>query len=692
MADYIIDPGGGGDFLTIAACDADAGVFDGDRAVFVAGAHSVGTGVSLTKALVLDLSAGATLAGTGTYLLRGPNGKTVRIVGGVVDATNAANARGLDVETGRTFDLDETEIAIHASSSASDRVGAYVAGTLTGTLKISGGYADTHHWGVYLTDAAVDLSSLSTAPSGFYGRPLRIDGGTTGIIWNADLQGYDAANVYGIYESPGSACDVIVANAKIKGWRIGVYKPSATYLDKVKYYFCNFDSNNYCTWVRYSSIFANCCFTNTTSYVFYSDAATSQTAPDHCLWDETGTLATNWTAPTNTVEEDPGFLDSDFHIDGTSPMAGAGVAVPGISVDYDGKTRGTPPSIGALEPDSWTLTYTAGTGGTISGDTPQTVLDGLDGSEVEAVPDEGYEFVEWDDGVTTAARTDLAVSADLDVEASFELIEVAVAASVSPVDGGLASGDGTYSYGDSVSLEASAADGFTFIGWYDGDAEVSTDATFEFTATTDLDLTALFLPTDEAEERPESDWLWYVLPEFLKGKAKADALVGTFCDIWGEALDDARALFRSGMDEFLVATATGDTLDRLARIRQTYRSDGESDDSLRLRTLSAYQTKRKAGTIQGMIDALATIGYTVEVTEPNKGTDHWARFLVTVTGWDGVVSDIAHFWVTVRALKPGHTRALVESALEPEVWDDWEEEDPPEALDTGWLDGWQPSA
>ncbi len=72
-------------------------------------------------------------------------------------------------------------------------------------------------------------------------------------------------------------------------------------------------------------------------------------------------------------------------------------------------------------PLTYTLTYTAGTNGTITGTTPQTVVAGGSGTEVTAVAAESYEFVSWSDGVATAARTDASVSADITVTATFAL-------------------------------------------------------------------------------------------------------------------------------------------------------------------------------------------------------------------------------------------------------------------------------
>jgi len=67
----------------------------------------------------------------------------------------------------------------------------------------------------------------------------------------------------------------------------------------------------------------------------------------------------------------------------------------------------------------YTLTYSAGAGGTISGLSPQTVAAGGSGTPVTAVPNSGYHFVSWSDGVHTATRTDTNVTADKSVIASF---------------------------------------------------------------------------------------------------------------------------------------------------------------------------------------------------------------------------------------------------------------------------------
>ncbi len=67
----------------------------------------------------------------------------------------------------------------------------------------------------------------------------------------------------------------------------------------------------------------------------------------------------------------------------------------------------------------FTLIYRAAEGGSVSGDTVQVVQYGKDGSQVTALPDTGYEFVRWSDGLATASRTDIDVTSSLVVMAEF---------------------------------------------------------------------------------------------------------------------------------------------------------------------------------------------------------------------------------------------------------------------------------
>ena len=115
--------------------------------------------------------------------------------------------------------------------------------------------------------------------------------------------------------------------------------------------------------------------------------------------------------------------DDRLRLQSDSPCIGAADPAVAPETDILGLPRGSTPDIGAYEfasgGGSWTLTYNAGAGGSISGTTPQTVDYGANGSEVTAVPNTGYRFVRWSDGVMTASRTDTNVTADITVTAMF---------------------------------------------------------------------------------------------------------------------------------------------------------------------------------------------------------------------------------------------------------------------------------
>jgi hypothetical protein len=70
---------------------------------------------------------------------------------------------------------------------------------------------------------------------------------------------------------------------------------------------------------------------------------------------------------------------------------------------------------------SYTLTYTAGANGSISGTSPQTVASGGSGTAVTAVANTGYHFVNWSDSSTQNPRTDTSVSGNISVTANFAI-------------------------------------------------------------------------------------------------------------------------------------------------------------------------------------------------------------------------------------------------------------------------------
>lgn len=82
-----------------------------------------------------------------------------------------------------------------------------------------------------------------------------------------------------------------------------------------------------------------------------------------------------------------------------------------------------------------TLNYSPGPNGSLSGETFQEVSYGGDGTAVSALPDSGYQFVDWSDGSTDNPRTDTNVTEDLDVTANFIEIQVPTCVNVAVVMG-----------------------------------------------------------------------------------------------------------------------------------------------------------------------------------------------------------------------------------------------------------------
>ncbi|MBN1868241.1 InlB B-repeat-containing protein [Candidatus Sumerlaeota bacterium] len=146
--------------------------------------------------------------------------------------------------------------------------------------------------------------------------------------------------------------------------------------------------------------------------------------------------------------------------------------------------------------DQYTLTYLAGSNGSISGSTPQTVDHGSDGTAVEAIPDTGYHFVNWSDSSTDNPRTDTSVTTDLLVTANFSINYYTVTFETDGTPG--ASLDGatsqTVAHGSGCSaVTANAPANWHFVNWTEGGSPYSTDNPLTVTdVTTETTLTANF--------------------------------------------------------------------------------------------------------------------------------------------------------------------------------------------------------
>ena len=140
--------------------------------------------------------------------------------------------------------------------------------------------------------------------------------------------------------------------------------------------------------------------------------------------------------------------------------------------------------------NTYTLTYPAGTNGAISGTSPQTVNYGANGSAVIPVPNTGYHFVNWSDGLMANPRTDTDVTNNVTVTANFA-VNTYTLTYLAGTNGTISgTTPQTVNYGaNGMAVTALPATGYSFTNWSDGSlANPRTD----LNVTSNLTVTANF--------------------------------------------------------------------------------------------------------------------------------------------------------------------------------------------------------
>ncbi|MDD3285183.1 MAG: putative Ig domain-containing protein [Patescibacteria group bacterium] len=119
----------------------------------------------------------------------------------------------------------------------------------------------------------------------------------------------------------------------------------------------------------------------------------------------------------------------------------------------------------------YNLNYIAGQNGSISGNATQNVVAGGNGAEVVAVPDSGYHFSAWSDGLSTAARRDLNIGEHKTVTAIFA-VDASNNVSVSmPAGRGQGTADVSIPMNGSKSLGNVDGGGFNVLAYLNATAE-----------------------------------------------------------------------------------------------------------------------------------------------------------------------------------------------------------------------------
>ncbi len=122
-------------------------------------------------------------------------------------------------------------------------------------------------------------------------------------------------------------------------------------------------------------------------------------------------------------------------------------------------------------------------GGTVSGAGSYNSGDEV---TVEAEANEGWEFLNWTNENDEIVSTDAVYlfdfpSQNLSLTANFAQLDYELTLQANPAEGGTVSGSGTYHFGEEVALSASAAEGYVFVSWTEGDEILSHEAEFTFT-------------------------------------------------------------------------------------------------------------------------------------------------------------------------------------------------------------------
>lgn len=121
---------------------------------------------------------------------------------------------------------------------------------------------------------------------------------------------------------------------------------------------------------------------------------------------------------------------------------------------------------------------------------------------VTATANTGYTFTNWtENGNVVSNNADYAftVEGNRNLVANFTAITYTITVSANPSNSGTTSGGGTYTHGQSCTVIATSADGYTFMNWTENGSVVSTDANYSFIVTSNRSLVANF-----EEQQPDT--------------------------------------------------------------------------------------------------------------------------------------------------------------------------------------------
>ena len=98
----------------------------------------------------------------------------------------------------------------------------------------------------------------------------------------------------------------------------------------------------------------------------------------------------------------------------------------------------------------------------------EVLLNSCDSTIIRATPNRGYTFLNWSDGDTNNPRI-ITLTGDTTLIAYFEANNYTVTVTSANDSMGTVSGGGEYAFGSEVTITATAAEGYRFVSWSDGD-------------------------------------------------------------------------------------------------------------------------------------------------------------------------------------------------------------------------------
>ncbi len=188
----------------------------------------------------------------------------------------------------------------------------------------------------------------------------------------------------------------------------------------------------------------------------------------------TGYTFTNWTENGNVVSSNSTYT---FNVEGNRNL------VANFTLNNYTVTVSANPSNGGTATGGGTFTYGQS-------------------CTVTATANTGYTFSNWTENgnvISSNADYTFTVEGNRNLVANFTAITYTITVSANPSNSGTTSGGGTYTHGQSCTVIATSADGYTFMNWTENGSVVSTDANYSFIVTSNRSLVANF-----EEQQPDT--------------------------------------------------------------------------------------------------------------------------------------------------------------------------------------------